>query len=223
MSLTLILGNKNYSSWSLRAWLYLKQSQLEFEEVVIPLFTEQWAQTIGQYSPSRRVPVLIEGDLTVWDTMAIFEYLLETCPQAVGWPRDRKARAVARSISAEMHAGFLGVRGELPQNIRTRCLRPLSSFSVNTQQEIQRIQSLWSTCKQQYGQQGDWLFGDFSIADVMYVPVALRFVTYGIPIEPSAQFFMDAVQALPAVQQWAQAAAAEPERLTEIDALAAAG
>ena len=222
MTLQLIIGNKNYSSWSLRAWLFLKESQIEFEELRIPLFTQQWMQTIDQYSETKRVPVLIdkslpEAPLAIWDTAAIYDYVLTHYPARVGWPRDRRAGALARSMAAEMHAGFLGIRGDLPQNIRSRHPLQRQLLPPATQQEIHRVESLWQTCYERYG--GPWLFGDFSIADVVYAPVALRFVTYNIPVSPMAQSFIAAVQALPSIQQWAQDSATESEIIAFIDEL----
>jgi glutathione S-transferase len=215
--LTLVIGNKNYSSWSLRAWLFLQQSGLPFEEVVLPLGTPQWGQQISRYSPAGKVPVLLDGELAVWDTLAIFAHLQERFPMAVGWPAEAKARAVARSVSAEMHAGFLALRGELPQNIRARKARSRLQFSASCQQDIERIEQIWADGQRTYG--GPWLFGDFSVADVMYAPVALRFVTYGITLSPAASSFVGAVQALPAIQRWAAAAAAETHTLDAIEQL----
>lgn len=215
--LTLVIGNKNYSSWSLRAWLFLQQSGLPFEEIVLPLETPQWRQEIGRYSPTGKVPVLLDGDLTVWDTLAIFAYLQEQFPAAVSWPADTRARACARSVSAEMHAGFLALRSELPQNIRARKARSRRQLSASCQQDIERIEQIWADGQRIYG--GPWLFGAFSPADVMYAPVALRFVTYGLALSPAAQAFVDAVQALPAIQHWAAAAAAETHTLDAIEQL----
>ncbi|MEO1400915.1 MAG: glutathione S-transferase family protein [Cyanobacteria bacterium J06635_1] len=216
MSLKLIIGNKNYSSWSLRAWLFLTEGKIPFEEIRIPLFTPQWQQ-IAQYTPAARVPVLLDDDLAIWDTMAIYEYVLEQFPDAVGWPQDRKARAMARAIAAEMHAGFFGIRDQLPQNIRARNPLALEALSGDTQKQIARVQSMWAECLATYG--GPWLFGEFSIADVVYAPVALRFVTYQTPLDSGAQSFIDAVQTLPSIQRWAVESAAEPEVLAFIDEL----
>jgi glutathione S-transferase len=216
VSLKLVIGNKNYSSWSLRAWLYLQESQLPFEEIRLPLFTEQWRTEIGKYTPAGKVPVLLDGDLTLWDTLAIMEYLQETYPASVGWPRDRAARAHARSIATEMHAGFLAIREELPQNLRMCQRRSRDDFSSVAQAEIQRVEALWQDCFQRYD--GPWLCGDFSIADAMYAPVALRFVTYGINLAPPAQRFVTAIQSLPAVQAWIQDAMNEEECWPFIDA-----
>lgn len=217
MSLTLVIGNKNYSSWSLRAWLQLRLSGIEFAEVRLPMFSEQWYEEIGRYSPSRRVPVLHDGDLVVWDTMAIFEHVLETRDGALGWPAERSARAHARSVAAEMHAGFLAVRAELPQNIRAR--RPLdpSRLSPDARTQIERIGEIWSGCLSEYG--GPWLFGELSLADVVYAPVALRFVTYAIDPGPAARDFMAVVQALPEVARWARESAAEEEAIAAVDDL----
>lgn len=216
LGFTLVIGNKNYSSWSLRAWLFLVESGLPFEEVRLPLFTEAWQQ-IGQYTPAKRVPVLLDGDIAVWDSSAIYGYVRSQYPNAIGWPSDRKAQAIARSIAAEMHSGFLGIRQQLPQNIRARIPVVRTTFTLATQQEIDRVEQMWARAYDTYG--GPWLFGEFSIADVVYAPVALRFVTYQIQLVDQAQSFIEAVQALPSIQAWAAAAAAEPEVISFIDEL----
>jgi len=215
--LKLVIGNKNYSSWSLRAWLFLTQSQIAFEEVYLPLFTRRWYDEIEQYGAAGRVPILVDEAVTVWDTMAIFDYGLTYLDATVGWPQDRPAGAIARSIAAEMHAGLMGIREHLPQNIRARNPVPLSSYPDATRQQIERVQSLWAKCYRDYG--GPWLFGDFSLADVVYAPVALRFVTYQTPLVAGADRFVAAVQGLPSIQKWAADAAAEVEVLKFIDEL----
>lgn len=212
----LIIGNKNYSSWSLRAWLFLTESGLPFEEVRLPLFTEAWPQ-ISQYSPAKRVPVLIDGDVAVWDSSAIYGYVRSRHPNAIGWPTDQRAEATARSVAAEMHSGFLGIREQLPQNIRARIPVLRSALALSTQQEVDRVEQMWAQAYDSYG--GPWLFGDFSLADVAYAPVALRFVTYQIQLIDGARAFVDQVQALSAIQAWASASAAEPEVLDFIDQL----
>lgn len=219
MRFRLVIGNHNYSSWSLRAWLYMRESNIEFELIRIPLFTDEWRRRAGQYSPTRRVPVLLDRDLAVWDTLSIFEYLREEVPGAVGWPQERVARAEARSISAEMHAGLMAVRDELPQNIRARRPLALSSLSDQAQEQVERICDIWQSCRQRFGDQGPWLYGRFSIADVLYAPVALRFVTYDIPTPGRAAEFVDAISALPAIDEWRAAAGAEIETLDFIDNL----
>jgi glutathione S-transferase len=218
VSLKLVIGNKNYSSWSLRAWLFLKESQLEFEEIRLALFTETWPSEIQRYTPAGKVPVLLDGDLAIWDTLAIMEYLQETYPGSVGWPSDRVARAHARSIAAEMHSGFMAIREELPQNLKMCQRRSLDDFSSTARTEIARVEALWQDGFQRYG--GPWLCGDFSIADAMYAPVALRFVTYGIDLTPAAQTFVTQVRELPSVQAWSAAAVEEEEFLPFIDARA---
>lgn len=220
MGFKLVIGNKNYSSWSLRAWLFLMESDLTFEELRLPLFTEAWSQ-IAQYTPAKRVPVLMDGDVAVWDSDAIYGYVRSRHPDAIGWPTDQRAEATARSVAAEMHSGFLGIREQLPQNIRARIPLNRSALLPGTQQEIDRVEQMWAQAYDTYG--GPWLFGDFSLADVAYAPVALRFVTYQINLVDQAQNFINAVQALPSIQTWAAAAAAESEVISFIDQLHAPG
>lgn len=221
--LKLVIANKNYSSWSLRAWLFLTQSQIPFEEIRLPIYTPQWYAEMGRYGAAGQVPILVDDTVTVWDTMAIFDYGLAhlggLTPDGamVGWPSDRQAGARARSIAAEMHAGFFGVRQQLPQNIRARTPVPLDRYRPDTQQQIERIQLMWRQCYAEYG--GPWLFGNFSLADVVYAPVALRFVTYQTPLLAGATAFVEAVQTLPAIQQWGADAAAESEKLRFVDEL----
>lgn len=216
VSLTLIIGNHNYSSWSLRLWLYLKESQLDFQVVRIPLHEGDWRAEVAQYTPSGRVPVLIDGDVTVWDTLAIIEHLRENHPSALDWPSGLAERAHARSISAEMHSGFIALRGELPQNLRLR--RPVEPSDL-CRQQIDRLLEIWSDCRTRYGERGPWLFGELSPADVMFVPVALRFVTYGIDVPRPAVEFVDAVRANEYVREWIRAAEQETEKLAFVDEL----
>ena len=218
--LRLVIGNKNYSSWSLRAWLYLRESHIDFEEIRIPLFSDSdWRGEIRQFSPAGRVPVLLDGDIAIWDSLAIFEYLRERYTSAVGWPEDPVARARAWSITAEMHSGFIALRDELPQNLRARRPRDLADLSDTCQAQVHRVQEIWQTARSAFGRDGSWLFGEFSTADVMFAPVALRFVTYDIPVTSEAQWFVERVQALPAVRDWIAAAEREDERLPFIDQL----
>lgn len=216
MTFTLVIGNKNYSSWSLRAWLFLSVSGIEFEEIRLPLYTDVWEQ-IAQYTPAKRVPVLLHGDIRVWDSQAICGYVRSQRPEAVGWPTDRMAEAQARSVAAEMHSGFLNIREQLPQNIRARIPLDRQQLNAATQQEIDRVETMWAEAYDTYG--GPWLFGQFSLADVAYAPVALRFVTYDIQLTEKAQTFVKAVQALPAIQAWCAASEAEPETIEAIDNL----
>ncbi|MEO1573479.1 MAG: glutathione S-transferase family protein [Pseudomonadota bacterium] len=214
---TLVIGNRNYSSWSLRAWLALKHSGAAFEVVRVPLFTDEWITQIQRYSPAGRVPVLIDGDLHIWDSSAIIEHLREKAPGAVGWPEDPARRALARSVSGEMHSGFIAIRDELPQNLRARTTLDPATLSASCRDQIARIDAIWSQCYEQYD--GPWLFGEFCIADIMYLPVALRFVTYGIQVSDGARRFVDAVLACSTTVEWIQGAREESEALDFIDNL----
>ena len=204
----LVIANRNYSSWSLRAWLFLTESNVPFEEIRIPLFTESWPADIAEYSSTGRVPVLLNDDITVWDTTAIIEHVRAEYPHAVGWPESARMRAYARSVSAEMHSGFLAVRDELPQNIRARNKLETNQLSGSCRKQIARIDEIWTDCRRRYGESGKWLFGEFSIADVMFIPVALRLVTYSIPVSDSAREFVDAAQGSESVRQWIEGARA---------------
>ncbi len=215
----LVIANRNYSSWSLRAWLFLTESNIPFEEIRIPMFTDTWPTEIAKFSPTGRVPVLLDDDTTVWDTTAIIEYVRNKHPHTVGWPDLARTRAHAQSISGEMHSGFLAIRDELPQNIRARHKLELSQLSDSCRKQIARIDEIWTDCRNSYGESGKWLFGEFSIADIIFTPVALRFVTYSIPVSDQAREFVDAVQGLNSVRQWIKAANAEPESISFIDEL----
>ncbi|HEV7137987.1 MAG TPA: glutathione S-transferase family protein [Steroidobacteraceae bacterium] len=204
--LTLVIGNRNYSSWSLRAWLLLKRLGLEFREVLIPLDTPTTKDEIEQYGPSGRVPVLLDGDLRVWDSLAICEYVAELSGR--GWPREKNARAVARSVCAEMHSGFVNLRAEWPMNARARNRHTV--LTPGLESDIDRVDEIWNDCRQRFGAAGPWLFGEYSIADAMYAPVVLRFNTYGAPISETARWYMAAALEDATLQSWLAAAKAEP-------------
>lgn len=204
--LTLVIGNKNYSSWSLRPWLLLRHVGLAFREVRILLDTPTFQSELAQWSPSGRVPTLKHGELAVWDSLAICEYACEIAGR--GWPRDAQARAVARAISAEMHSGFQSLRGAWPMNVRGRGRRVPANESVLA--DIARIDASWNDCRERYGKPGGWLFGEFSVADAMYAPVVLRFRTYEPRLSPTARAYCDHVLADPALQEWIAASEAEP-------------
>lgn len=207
--LTIYLGNKNYSSWSLRAWLVLKHTTVAFNEVVIPLYESTSRATLLKYSPSGRVPVLQHGALTVWDSLAICEYLAEAFPAFELWPKDAAARAVARAVSAEMHAGFEALRRHLPMNVRSSF--PDRDVTPEVQLDINRVMSVWRDCRARFGEgRGDFLFGHFTIADAMYAPVVTRFRTYKVELEREAEAYCGAIMALPAMQEWMAAARNEP-------------
>jgi glutathione S-transferase len=215
MALTLVVGNKNYSSWSMRPWMALKASGIDFDEVVIPLYTDDPAdkQRILKYSPAGKVPILVDGAVTVWDSLAIIEYLAEKLPGKGFWPADAAARAHARSISAEMHSGFMALRNECSMNIR----RPPQkrALSADAKANAERIQEIWSACRRSYG--GPFLFGAFSGADAMYAPVVHRFRIYGVEVSGAAGEYMGAMQAHPAFAAWTDAALKESWAIEKFD------
>jgi glutathione S-transferase len=206
---TLVIGNKNYSSWSLRPWLLMKQAGLAFRELRIPLYTPESKDEIRKYSPSGKVPVLLDGALKVWDSLAICEYLAEKHPGSALWPRGHAERAWARSISAEMHSGFQALRKSMTMNCRGHF--PGAGRTVDVAAEIDRIQRMWTECRQQHAAAGPLLFGHFTIADAMYAPVVLRLRTYAVQLTGACRGYADAILALPAMQAWLADAAAETE------------
>jgi glutathione S-transferase len=208
MALKLVIGNKNYSSWSMRPWVALKAGNIAFEEVLIPLYTgEADKKRLLAFTPSGKVPVLIDGDVTIWDSLAIIEYAAERFPQARLWPEDRMQRAQARSISAEMHSGFAALRNECGMNLR----RPVGAIalSADARANVERIQQIWVECRERYGKLGPFLFGNFGGADAMFAPVVHRFRTYAIELAPDAGSYMDTMMSLPAFQEWTRAGLAE--------------
>ena len=216
--LTIILGNKNYSSWSLRAWLALVATGAAFDEIVIPLWLDGTKERILAHSPSGKVPALRHGDVVVWESLAICEYLAEAFPDAGLWPADPAARAVARSISHEMHAGFMALRRAMPMNCRAAM--PGKGMADGVAADIDRIQAIWRDCRGRFGSDGDLLFGEFTIADAMFAPVASRFRTYEVVLEDIAQAYVDALHALhalPAMRTWLAAAEAEPQTVDHFE------
>ncbi len=207
-SLTLVIGSKNYSSWSLRAWLGLRAQGIPFEEILIPLDTHGTAERIRAQSAAGLVPVLKDGPVTVWESLAILEYAAERFPEKDLWPVDREARALARSVSHEMHAGFAALRETCTMN----CRRRYDSFGLDadTRSDVARIVDIWALCRSKYGTGGAFLFGAFSNADAMYAPVESRFVTYGVELDAGARAYTDAVMAHPAMQEWLAAGEDEP-------------
>jgi glutathione S-transferase len=197
--LTLVMGSRNYSAWSLRPWLLLRHLGLEFSEHRIPLDTPEFEAEIGKFSPTRRVPVLVHGELMVWESIAICEYVSELAGGR-GWPAEPPLRAMARALSAEMHAGFGALRAACPMNARATGRRvPMTQAATR---DLRRIDAIWSECRRNHGERGPWLFGAFSIADAMYAPVALRVRTYGLPLSSLAARYHDTVIADPHVAEW---------------------
>ena len=208
MTLKLVIGNKNYSSWSMRPWLALRANNIAFDEVFIPLYTgEADKQRILNFTHSGKVPALIDGDVTIWDSLSIIEYVAERFPETRLWPEDRARRAHARSISAEMHSGFAALRNECGMNLH----RPIGAIplSADARANVTRIQEIWIECRERYGKLGPYLFGAFGAADAMFAPVVHRFRTYAIAVAPEVQAYMETMMSLPAFQQWTRAGVAE--------------
>ncbi len=208
MALTLVIGNKNYSSWSLRPWIAMKAAGIAFDETVIPLYEPGSRDAILKYSPAGKVPVLIDGDAHVWESLGILEHLAEKFPAAGLWPNDAAARSHARVVANEMHAGFTALRRNCPMNMWLPPKpRPLPD---EVKPDVDRIEALWSDCRARFGTGGAFLFGAFGAADAMYAPVVARFHSYGIAVGAPARAYMDAVMALPAWKEWCAAAMQEP-------------
>lgn len=206
--LTLVIGNKAYSSWSLRPWLALRHAGAEFAEVLVPLRQPDTKATLLSHAPNGKAPSLRHGDLVVWDSLAICEYVNELFPAAQLWPADPAARAVARSVAAEMHSGFPDLRKNLFMDTRNSHHRP--DRVAAAQSDIDRVLALWADCRTRFGAGGPFLFGDFTIADAMFAPVATRLRTWNVPLDAMSAAYVDTIYALPAMQDWLRAAADEP-------------
>ena len=213
MALKLIVGNKNYSSWSFRPWLAMKAAGIPFEEEVISLNADDFKQRVSKISGTGKVPALADGSVQVWESLAILEYLAEKFPAAGLWPADAAVRALARALAAEMHAGFVPLRRHLPMNM----WRPVGhrDLTPEVQSNVRRIDAIWTDCRTRYGSGGPFLFGAFGATDAMYAPVVARFHTYAVEVGPVARAYMEAVMALPAWREWHTAALAEPWVLPE--------
>jgi glutathione S-transferase len=210
---TLLIGSKNYSSWSLRPWIFLRKTAFEFAEHIVHFDDSDYQAQIAALSPSRRVPLLIEAGGKIWDSLAICEYAAESTGR--GLPSDRMARARARSVAAEMHSGFQNLRNECPMNVRARNRRvPLTP---ELQRDVARIDEIWSGCRAEYGRAGNWLFGNFSIADAMFAPVFFRFQTYGASLSPASQAYLNHALQDADVRAWQDAASQEGHPLPAVD------
>ena len=218
--LTLVVGNKNYSSWSMRPWVLMKQLALDFREVKLRFHSDEWDAGIERWSPSRLVPVLWRGEQSVWDTLAIMEALNEWYPDKGVWPRDAAARAFARSASAEMHSGFRDLRTHMPMNIRAS--HPGKGRNPQVQANIERVERLWGEARRHFGAGGDFLFGAFCAADAMYAPVVMRFQTYAVSLGPEASRYCEAMRAAPGVRAWIEGALQEKEFVAEDEPYATA-
>ena len=204
----LIIANKNYSSWSLRGWMALKAFNIPFEEIKLTLSTEAFYKELAQYTPIGKVPVLLDGDLSVWDSLAICEYINENNLDGKGWPADKHQRARARSIVADMHSGFFGIRNEMPMNCRAKRHVELSD---QAKQEVANLDRIWSEQRHNNAQNGPYLFGEFSLADAFFAPVIFRFMTYGIELSDTAREYHQTMLAHPAMKAWLE------DALTETD------
>lgn len=213
MALHLLIGNKNYSSWSLRPWIAMKAAGILFTEEVISLDAADFKSRVGKISGTGKVPALVDGETCVWESLAILEYLADKFPDRHLWPVEPTARAHARAIAAEMHAGFIPLRRHYPMNVRRPVRRrdPTSEVAGN----IRRIEAMWNDCRRRFGAGGPFLFGAFGAADAMYAPVVSRFQTYGVEAGGATRAYMDAVLGLPAWSQWRAAAEAETWVLPE--------
>lgn len=218
MQLTLVIGNRNLSSWSLRAWLALRHGGVPFEQIVVALRRADTAQRVAEWSPSGKLPVLLIDGRPVWESLAICEVAAELAPEL--WPADPMARAHARSVSAEMHSGFAVMRRFLPMDFVAR-FAPAGRLLRDVARDVARIEAIWTDCRERHAADGPFLFGAFGVADAMYAPVVSRFVTYGIELGEAATAYMSAVRSLPAWQEWASGAAAEVEEGPAKSALAA--
>jgi glutathione S-transferase len=213
MALTLVIGNKNYSSWSFRPWIAMKTAGIGFTEQVISLDDPEFKPRLLKLSPAGKVPVLLDGDIHIWESLAVLEYLAERFPAAALWPSGSAARAHARTIAAEMHAGFIPLRRHCPMNFS----RPVKRRELpdDVAADIRRIDAMWSDCRARFGAGGPFLFGCFSAADAMYAPIVSRFHTYAVEVGPAARAYMDSVMGLPAWAEWRGAARQEPRVLPE--------
>ena len=219
--LKLIIGNRAYSSWSMRGWLAVKQSGEEFEELVVPMFDDEWDQRRegDEFAPSLgKVPILWDGECVVWDSLAIIEFLADRVGREHFWPDDDGARGMARSMAAEMHSSFANLRRELPMNVRKSF--PPRELSPGVKEDINRILQLWAQARARFGGTGDFLFGEWCAADIMYAPVVTRFITYGVPVPPFAALYMKAVLSHPAVSEWIDLAQDEPWVIEQDEAAA---
>jgi len=211
MPIKLIIGNKAYSSWSLRPWILMAAFHIPFEDITVPLYEGEWRKKLLKLAPSGKVPILIDGDIRVWDSLAIVEYIAEAHPKKAIWPKDKAARALARALSAEMHSGFQALRAQCPTNFRRAPAR--RTLIPETVADVARIEKAWTGARKNFGVGGPFLFGDFCAADAMFAPVVNRFHVYDIPVGRTARAYMKKMLDLPAYRAWIADAAKEPWRV----------
>jgi glutathione S-transferase len=217
MAMTLVIGNKNYSSWSLRPWLALAHHKIPFQEVIVPIHTPETPAAIGKYSPAGKVPVLIDGEATIWESLAILEHLAERFPDKKLWPEDFTARAHARAISSEMHSSFSALRVHCPMNLKRNKKRPLTP---EVEENVRRITEIWRDARARFGAGGEYLVGALTAAECMYAPVATRFVSYQVEVDPVSRAYIDTIYRLPAFQEWKKAGLVETWTHSTSDAIA---
>lgn len=205
--LKLIIGNKNYSSWSLRPWILLKYFKIPFEEILIPLYEGKYKQKILKYSPNGKVPALIHGSVVIWESLAICQYIADLFPKKRMWPQHMRDRALAYSIAQEMHAGFTQLRTHMPCNIRSRY--PGCGMTPEVKKDIDRILEIWSACRKRFKNQGPFLFGYFTVADAMYLPIVTRLRTYGVALKGLSRDYAETMLGLPAFKEWEEAGTRE--------------
>ena len=215
MSFTLVVGTKRWSSWSLRAWMALAVTGAPFRQVFIELRQPDTKAKILEWSPSGKIPMLDDDGVTVWDSLAICEYLAERFPEAGLWPAGREARALARSVSAEMHSGFMPLRSTCPMDVVED--HPMTEIPDDVRADVARIDALLADCRARFGQGGPYLFGTFTNADAMFAPVVTRLRTYHLPVGKVSAAYCETIMAMPEMQEWVQAARAEPEEIAELD------
>jgi glutathione S-transferase len=208
VALALVIGSKNFSSWSLRGWLALEHTGAPYEEIFISFGDPDWREQIKRHSPSGKVPYLIDGALGIWDSLAIIEYLHEKFPAARLWPSDPGARALARSVAAEMHSSFTALRSNMPMDLQANA--PGKGHTPEALADVARIQQIWRECRARFGASGPYLFGAFTAADCFYAPVVFRFLSYGVALDPNAKNYCDAIVAHPSVKKWRDAGLREP-------------
>ncbi len=206
--LKLIIGNKNYSSWSLRPWILLRHFEIPFDEILIPLYEGKYKEQILKYSPNGKVPALVHDSVVIWESLAICQYLAELFPKKKMWPQDLKDRALAYSISQEMHAGFFYLRTNMLCNVRGRY--PGKGMTPDSKKDIDRILEIWTTCRNKFKNQGSYLFGHFTVADAMFMPIVTRFRTYGVVLKGIALNYAETMLGLKAFKEWEDAAIKEP-------------
>ena len=220
MPLALVIGNKNYSSWSMRPWVLMREAGIAFDEIQLWFDDRAHPQDAERYSPTGLVPVLLIDDAPVWDTLAICETLAELHPEKALWPADPHARRSARSVCAEMHSGFRDLRGAMPVNIRASY--PGRGMNPAVRRDIDRIVAIWQSCRERFGASGPMLFGEFGIPDAYFAPVVTRFMTYAVPLPPVAEAYANAVCRLASMQEWMAAARQEPAFVAADEPYAAA-